>query len=97
MQMVKGLLVFTLLGLSSLIAAEGAKLYGAKCAECHGADGKDAAIAGKAIIGGGTLTKLNGYKAGTFGGAQKETMQASLTGISDADLQAIAVYVDTLK
>ena len=95
--MIKYTIGLALLASTSLMAADGAKLYGAKCAECHGADGKDAAIAGKAIIGGGTLAKLNGYKAGTFGGAQKETMQASLTGISDADLQAIAAYVDTLK
>ncbi len=93
----KNVLVLMMLGACSLFAADGAKLFGAKCAECHGVDGKDAAIAGKAIIGGGTLTKLSGYKAGTFGGAQKETMQASLTGISDADLKAIAAYVDTLK
>lgn len=93
----KKVLVLMALGFSALLAADGAKLFGAKCAECHGVDGKDAAIAGKAIIGGGTLTKLNGYKAGTFGGGQKETMQASLTGISDADLNAIATYVDTLK
>ncbi len=93
----KKVLVLMAIGFSALVAADGAKLFGAKCAECHGVDGKDTAIAGKAIVGGGTLTKLNGYKAGTFGGAQKETMQASLTGISDADLKAIADYVDTLK
>lgn len=93
----KKILVLMMFGTCALFAADGAKLFGAKCAECHGADGKDAAIAGKAIVGGGTLAKLNGYKAGTFGGAQKETMQASLTGISDADLKTIAAYVDTLK
>jgi len=93
----KKVLVLMAIGFSALVAADGAKLFGAKCAECHGADGKDAAIAGKAIIGGGTLAKLNGYKAGTYGGGQKETMQASLTGISDADLQAIATHVDGLK
>lgn len=93
----KNVFVLLLLGACSLFAAEGSKLYGAKCAECHGADGKDAAIAGKAIVGGGTLAKLNGYKAGTYGGAQKETMQASLSGISETELQTIAAYVDTLK
>lgn len=93
----KKVLVLMIFGVCSLFAADGAKLYASKCAECHGADGKDAAIAGKAIVGGRTLAKLSGYKAGTFGGAQKETMQASLSGISDADLKAIADYVDTLK
>jgi cytochrome c len=97
MLMVKSLLLSVVLGFGSLMAADGGKLYGAKCAECHGGDGKDTSISGKAIVGGGTLAKLNGYKAGSFGGAQKETMQASLSGISDADLAAIAAYVDTLK
>lgn len=93
----KKVLVLMAIGFSALVAADGAKLFGAKCAECHGVDGKDAAIAGKAIIGGGSLAKLNGYKAGTYGGAQKETMQASLAGISDEELKAIAAHVDGLK
>lgn len=93
----KKVLVLMAIGFSALLAADGAKLFGSKCAECHAADGKDTAISGKAIIGGGTLTKLTGYKAGTYGAGQKETMQASLTGISDGDLKAIATYVDTLK
>lgn len=93
----KKVLMLMIVGTYSLFAADGAKLYGAKCAECHGADGKDTSIAGKTIIGGGTLTKLEGYKAGKYGGTQKETMQASLTGISNADLKAIASYVDGLK
>ena len=94
MKKVVGLMI---LGVSALVAADGAKLYGAKCAECHGANGKETSISGKAIIGGGTLAKLQGYKAGTYGGAQKETMQGSLMGISDSDLQAIATHVDGLK
>jgi cytochrome c len=95
--MMKKILVLMSIGVSALIAADGAKLYGAKCAECHGVDGKETAISGKAILGGGSLSKLNGYKTGTFGGGQKETMQASLAGISDTELQTIATYVDTLK
>jgi len=93
----KKVLVLMAIGFSALVAADGAKLFGAKCAECHGADGKDAAISGKAIIGGGTLAKLTGYKAGTYGAGQKETMQASISGISDDELKAIAAYVDGLK
>lgn len=93
----KKVLVLMVLGVSALLASDGAKLYGSKCAECHGIDGKDAAIAGKAITGGVTLSKLTGYKAGSYGGAQKETMQASISGLSDEDLKAVAAYVDTLK
>lgn len=94
----KKALVLMVLGVSALVAADGAKLYGAKCAECHGADGKDSAISGKAIAGDtAVLTKLTGYKAGSFGGDQKATMQASLEGLNDDQMKAIAAYVTTLK
>ncbi|MBV5322127.1 MAG: c-type cytochrome [Sulfuricurvum sp.] len=96
--MVKKILILSVLGFSSVMAADGAKLYGAKCAECHGTDGKEASIAGKAIAGGsGALAKLIGYKNGTFGGDQKALMQGNVATISDSDLQSIASYVDTLK
>lgn len=94
----KKALVLIVLGVSALVAADGVKLYGAKCAECHGADGKDSAISGKAIAGDtAVLTKLTGYKAGSFGGDQKATMQASLEGLNDDQMKAIAAYVTTLK
>lgn len=96
--MMKKLLVLAVLGVSALCAADGAKLFGAKCAECHGGDGKEASISGKAIAGdAGALSKLTGYKSGSFGGEQKATMQASLEGLSDDDLKAIAAHIGTLK
>lgn len=96
--MVKKLLVLAVFGISALCAADGAKLFGAKCAECHGGDGKEASISGKAIAGdSAALSKLTGYKSGSFGGEQKATMQASLEGLSDDDLKAIAAHVGSLK
>lgn len=96
--MMKKLLVLTVLGVSALCAADGAKLFGAKCAECHGGDGKDASISGKAIAGdSAALTKLMGYKNGSFGGEQKATMQGSIADLSDDDLKAVAAHVGTLK
>ncbi|HZF69320.1 c-type cytochrome [Sulfuricurvum sp.] len=87
-----------ILGVSVVMAANNAKIYGAKCGECHGMDGKDTSIAGKAIAGGtGALAKLTGYKNGTYGGAQKEIMQGNVTSLSDEELKAVAEYVDTLK
>lgn len=94
----KKAIVLLALGVSVIFAADGAKLYGAKCAECHGANGKEASISGKTIAGdAAALTKLTGYKAGTFGGDQKATMQASLDGLSDEDLKAISAHIGTLK
>ena len=96
--MMKKLLVLAILGVSALSAADGAKLFGAKCAECHGADGKEVSISGKAVAGdGAALSKLMGYKNGSFGGEQKATMQASISGLSDDDLKALAAHVGTLK
>lgn len=96
--MVKQLVVLSVIGLSSLMAADGAKLYAAKCAECHGKDGKEASVSGKAIAGGsGALAKLTGYKNGTFGGDQKAIMQGNVATLSDSELNTIASYVDTLK
>jgi len=90
--------VLLVLGVSAIMAADSAKLYGAKCAECHGMDGKDTSVAGKAIAGGsGALAKLTGYKNGTFGGDQKVIMEGNVATLSDADMKAIASYVDTLK
>lgn len=83
---------------ASVMMADGARMYGAKCAECHGGDGKESAISGKAIAGStGVLGKLIGYKNGTFGGEQKGTMQASVADMSDNDLKAVAAYVEKLK
>lgn len=96
--MVKKLLVLGLLGASALWASDGAKVFGAKCAECHGIDGKDTSISGKAIAGdSAALTKLTGYKNGTYGGEQKATMQGSIADLSDDDLKAVSAHVGSLK
>jgi cytochrome c len=94
----KKAIVLLVLGVSAIMAADGAKLYGAKCAECHGMDGKEASVAGKAIAGGsGALAKLTGYKKGTFGGDQKVIMEGNVAALSDSEIATLASYVDTLK
>jgi cytochrome c553 len=79
-------------------ATPGMKIYGQTCVECHGEDGKDVSIAGKAIAGsGGTLAKLTGYKNKTFGGDQKAVMEGNVATLSDEELKAVAEFVDSLK
>lgn len=92
-----GILVSLSLNVSADPIKEGMKIYGKTCVECHGDNGKDTSIAPKAIAGGDILAMLTGYKNGTFGGAQKETMQASLAALSPDDLKAVAAYVKTLQ
>lgn len=91
-------LLLSVLFIGSIFAADGAGIYAAKCAMCHGADGKDAAVAGKAIAGATDAeTKIKGYKAGTFGGANKASMQASVADMSDADIKTVSSFLSSLK
>lgn len=86
---------------ASLMAADGAALY-KKCAACHGAKGEKAALGKSAVIGGVDVATLvadmKGYKDGTV---NKKGMGALMKGqvasYSDADIQAVAEYINGLK
>ncbi len=85
----------------SLMAADGAALY-KKCAACHGAKGEKPALGKSAAIGGTDAATLvadmKGYKAGTV---NKKGMGALMKGqvasYSDADIEAVAAYINGLK
>lgn len=89
--MKKVVTLFAILGLSSFLMADAFT----KCVVCHGANGEKAALGGKSKVI-NTMSKadikaaLNGYKAGTFGGAMKGMMEAQVKPLSDADIDAIA-------
>jgi len=73
----------------------------AKCAGCHGADGKTAALGKSAVIAGQSTadleTKISGYKAGTLNTAgMGALMKGQVAGLSDADIKAIASYISGL-
>ncbi|ADV47103.1 c-type cytochrome [Nitratifractor salsuginis] len=81
--------------------AKGKALF-AKCAGCHGADGKMKALGKSPAIAGqdaaSIAEKLKAYKAGTrnaygMGGV----MQGQAAGLSDEDIQALADYISKLK
>lgn len=92
--MKKTVTLFAILGLSSLLMADAFT----KCAGCHGANGEKAALGGKSKVI-NTMSKadikaaLNGYKAGTFGGAMKGMMEAQVKALSAADIDAIAAKI----
>ena len=92
-------IVGIIITLSALYGADlGMKVYGKGCVECHGDNGKETSVSSKAIAGGsGVYDKLVGYKNGTYGGEQKETMQGAIAGLDDASLKAVAAYVEGLK
>ncbi len=82
---------------TTLLAAEnGASLY-KKCAGCHGTKGEKAALGKSKIIKdfkkGQFISALKGYKAGTYGGAQKVVMQGQVKNLSDAQISAIASFI----
>jgi len=73
----------------------------AKCAGCHGADGKTAALGKSAIIAGQTAadleTKIAGYKAGTLNVAgMGALMKGQVGSFSDADIKAVSSYISGL-
>jgi cytochrome c553 len=72
-----------------------------KCAGCHGADGKTAALGKSAIIAGQSVadleTKIAGYKAGTLNTkGMGALMKGQVAGLSDADTKAITAYISGL-
>ena len=73
----------------------------AKCAGCHGADGKTAALGKSAVIAGQAAadleTKISGYKAGTLNTAgMGALMKGQVASMSDDDIKAVATYISGL-
>ena len=79
-----------------------AKALFAKCAACHGPDGKRKALGKSAPIAGmpkdELLKKLEGYQAGTLNQyGMGALMKAQVAGLSKAQLEALAEYISSLK
>ena len=80
--------------------SDGKALF-AKCAGCHGADGKTAALGKSAVIAGQSAsdleTKIAGYKAGTLNIAgMGALMKGQVASFSDADIKAVASHISGL-
>lgn len=97
------LILAGILGLSSFaFASDAAAIFKSKCQACHGANGQMKAMGKSALINGlssaAISTDLKGYRAGTtnkYGlGAVMKTQASTL---SDADIEALAKYIPTLK
>jgi len=97
--MKKSLLVFTFLVSVSLFAvasSDGASIYH-KCKSCHGENGEKAALGvGTPLKGQSTtdiITKLKGYKDGSYGGSKKKTMSFQANKLSDEQISTVANYI----
>jgi mono/diheme cytochrome c family protein len=94
---VLGMLGLLLLGSGPAWADEGAALYAANCAKCHGADGRAETPVGKAM----KVASLVHPKWAAEGSADalvaafraNPKHKAVASNVSDADLRAIAVHV----
>ena len=81
--------------------SDGKALF-AKCASCHGVDGKTKALGKSEVIAGQAAadleTKIGEYKAGTRNTAgMGALMKGQVASYSDADIKAVAEYISTLK
>ena len=79
--------------------ADPAKLF-AKCAGCHGQKAEKKALGQSRVIAGWDAKKiedaLNGYKAGTYGGAMKGVMQGQVAKLNEAKIKALKTIENTL-
>ena len=85
----------------TVIATAGKEAF-AKCAGCHGVDGKTKALGKSPLIAGiakdELITMINGYKAGTRDVAgMGALMKGQVASLDDATIEAVATYISTLK
>jgi len=94
------LLLVGLVYATSIFAADGETLF-KTCATCHGAKAEKSALNKSQVIAGWDAAKitaaLEGYKAGTYGGALKGTMAAQVKNLSADDVKVLAGYISTIK
>ncbi|UFH60653.1 c-type cytochrome [Sulfurovum mangrovi] len=79
---------------------EAGKALYAKCASCHGADGKTKALGKSEVLAGQSAadleTKIAEYKAGTRNVAgMGALMKGQVATMSDEDIKAVSAYIAT--
>ncbi len=86
---------------ASVVDTGAGKTLYAKCAGCHGADGKTKALGKAAPVAGQAVAdleaKLKGYKAGTTNAVgMGMLMKGQVSSMSDDDIKAVAAYMSGL-
>ncbi|MDO7253673.1 c-type cytochrome [Helicobacter cappadocius] len=101
--MKKSLLALTILALGAIgLQADPATIIKTKCQACHGANMEKSALGKSKIVNTLTPEKIKadllGYKAGTLNQYKMgATMWGQAKSLSDADIDALAKYIPTLK
>ena len=79
-------------------AVDGASIY-KSCAACHGLNAEKQAMGKSEVIAGWdaqkTIDALKGYKDGSYGGPMKALMKGQVTRLSDAEIEAVAKYIES--
>lgn len=78
-------------------APDGKMIFSSICANCHGATGtggKAPALKGQSAAD--LERKLEGYKAGTYGGNRKNVMENMVKQRTPEELKAVREYIGTL-
>lgn len=77
-----------------------AKTIFSACASCHGQNGEKKALNVSNIIAGQNrdelISKMNGYKDGTYGGNMKGVMASQMKLLSSQKIEALAEYISKL-
>lgn len=86
---------------SSAFGADGAAVYKAKCAMCHGADGSASSGMGKSMglkpLGSPEVQKMSDADMTALVANGKGKMPASKGKLTDDEISAVVKYVHTLK
>ena len=93
-------LAVVLMAPSAVRAQSAAATYKAKCAGCHGADGKGSTAPGKALgahdFGSDEVTKMSDTDLTTIVTAGKNKMPAYGKSLKDTDIKDLVAYVREL-
>lgn len=94
-------LVILALAASPIFAADGAAIFKAKCAACHGADGKGDTPVGKTLkvasLGGADVQKLTDAELEKAISDGKGKMPSFKTKLTADELKAVVGFLRTLK
>ncbi|MCD4759002.1 MAG: c-type cytochrome [Arcobacteraceae bacterium] len=81
--------------------ADGGAIYNGACKTCHGAKAEKVALGKSKVLASLSeaeiVSTMKGYKDGSYGGAMKAVMVPQANKLSDADIAAVAAYVQTIK
>ena len=99
---IKATLLILVIALAPLaLAADGAAVYKAKCASCHGADGKGQSPMGKKMglrdLGSPEVQKQTDKELYDWTAVGKNKMPAYKDKLSDDEIKALVTYMRSLK